>query len=258
MTSNKMPLVSIITPSYNSEDFISQTINSIINQTYTNWELLITDDCSTDETVAVITKYIFLDKRIKLYKLKNNLGSATARNNSISFSKGLFIAFCDSDDIWLPCKLDTQLQFMILNKISFCFTAYEVINDKGLPINILVDSKQNGFFTYNNMLKKKATLGCCTVMLKKTSFTGLLEMPNIRIGQDYAFWLKLLKNSNHFAYILPKVLSRYRISPNSISRNKFKKAKKQFFIYRKIENINFIKSIYYFLFYALRAIFRTS
>jgi glycosyltransferase involved in cell wall biosynthesis len=258
MKKSKSPLISIITPTYNSELYISKTIESIINQTYKNWELLITDDFSSDNTINIIESYISFDKRIKLFSLKKNSGSAEARNKSITNSSGDFLAFCDSDDIWLPSKLNTQLQFMILNKLSFCFTAYEIINYKGFPINISVDSKQHGFFTYNDMLKKKATLGCCTVMLKKKSFVGLLEMPNIRTGQDYAFWLKLLKYSNHFAYILPRVLSRYRISPNSISRNKFKKAKTQFYIYRKIENINFIKSIYYFFFYALRAIFRTS
>lgn len=258
MTSNKMPLVSIITPSYNSEDFISQTINSIINQTYINWELLITDDCSTDETVAVITKYIFLDKRIKLYKLKNNLGSATARNNSINNSSGEYIAFCDSDDLWYPNKLETQLQIMTNKNLAFCFTGYEIIDYKGMSLNITVDSTQSGSFSYSDMLKKKATIGCCTVMLHKMSFSGLLEMPNIRTGQDYAFWLKLLKHSNHFAYVLPKILSKYRITPNSISSNKFKKAKRQFYIYVAIEKVNFVMALYYFCFYAFRAMFRVS
>ena len=145
---------------------------------------------------------------------------------------------------------------MIQNNLSFCFTAYEIINHKGIPINITVDSTNSGFFTYSDMLKKKATLGCCTVMLRKKSFGGLLEMPNIRTGQDYAFWLKLLRNSNHYAHILPKLLSEYRISPNSISRNKFKKARRQLYIYINIEKINLLKSIYYFYFYAIRAIFR--
>ena len=93
-------------------------------------------------------------------------------------------------------------------------------------------------------------------MLKKKSFEGLLEMPNIRTGQDYAFWLKLLRNSNHYAHILPKLLSKYRISPNSISRNKFKKAKRQFLIYRRIEKINLLRSLYYFCFYVIRAVFK--
>ena len=171
-------------------------------------------------------------------------------------SSGEYLAFCDSDDIWKSNKLGTQLKFMMQKNISFCFFVYEIINDKGVPMDITVDSSQSGSFTYVDMLKKKATLGCCTVMLKKKSFEGLLEMPNIRTGQDYAFWLKLLKNSIHNAHILPKTLSEYRISIDSISRNKFKKAMRQFYIYGSIEKISLVKSLYYFSFYAFRALFR--
>jgi teichuronic acid biosynthesis glycosyltransferase TuaG len=250
------PLISIITPTYNSELYIAEMINSVISQTYKNWELVITDDCSDDETVSLIRNIMLYETRIKLFTLSKNSGSATARNNSMNNSSGEYFAFCDSDDLWREDKLETQMGFMIQNNLSFCFTAYEIINHKGIPINITVDSSNSGFFTYSDMLKKKATLGCCTVMLRKKSFGGLLEMPNIRTGQDYAFWLKLLKNSNHYAHILPKILSKYRISPNSISRNKFKKARSQFYIYTNIEEINLLKSIYYFCFYAIRAIYR--
>ena len=249
-------LISIITPTFNSELYIVEMINSIISQTYKNWELIITDDCSSDETVSLIRNMMLLEKRIKLFTLSINSGSAIARNNSINNSSGEYLAFCDSDDIWRENKLQSQIRFMIQHKLSFCFTAYDIIDHEGIPLNITVDSSQLGFFKYSDMLKKKATLGCSTVMLKKETYQDLLVMPNIRTGQDYAFWLKLLKNSNHHAYILPKILSKYRISPNSISRNKFKKAKRQLFIYRKIENINLLSSLYYFCFYAFRAVFR--
>ena len=256
MNKNKMPLVSIITPSYNSEKFISQTINSILNQTYSNWELLITDDCSSDGTVSLIRDIMVYEKRIKLFQLNNNSGSAIARNNSINNSSGEYIAFCDSDDLWYRNKLESQLQFMTKKNLSVCFTGYEIIDYKGMSLNITVDSTQSGSFTYSDMLKKKATIGCCTVMINKMSFSGLLKMPNIRTGQDYAFWLKLLKHSNHCVHVLPKLLSKYRISPNSISRNKFKKAKRQFYIYRRVEKVNFVMALYYFCFYAFRAMFR--
>ncbi len=255
---NNNPLISIITPAYNSELYILSMINSVISQTYTNWELLITDDCSNDETVSIVRTIMLNEKRIKLFTLSKNSGSAIARNNSINNSCGEFLAFCDSDDMWLENKLETQIGFMTQNNISFSFTAYEIINHKGIPLNITVDSSQFGFFKYSDMLKKKATLGCCTVMLKKETFQDLLVMPNIRTGQDYAFWLKLLKNSDQNAHILPKILSKYRISPNSISRNKFKKAKRQFLIYRHIEKINLVSSLYYFCFYLFRAVFRKS
>lgn len=249
-------LVSIITPTYNSSKYIRETIESVINQTYTNWELLITDDFSSDNTVKIVESYLRNDSRIKLFTLSKNSGPAIARNNSMNNSSGEYFAFCDSDDLWLENKLETQLGFMTQNNLSFCFTAYEIINHNGIPMSMTVDSSNSGVFTYSDMLKKRATLGCCTVMLRKKSFVGLLEMPNIRTGQDYAFWLKLLKNTNHHAHILPKILSKYRVSPNSISRNKLKKAMRQFYIYRNIEKINLLKSFYYFYFYAIRAVFR--
>jgi teichuronic acid biosynthesis glycosyltransferase TuaG len=251
-------LISIITPTYNSEEYIAFTIESILNQSYKNWELLITDDCSSDNTVSIINSFISKDDRIHLYQFDNNLGSAFARNNSIKLSKGNFIAFCDSDDIWDKTKLKKQVYFMKKNNISFSFTGYEIINKLGDSIGKTIDSAHKGSFSYKEMLSKKATLGCSTVILKKSSFNGLLVMPEIRTGQDYALWLKLLKNTNHQAYVLSEILSKYRISPNSISRNKFKKAKRQWFIYRQFENLNTFKTIYYFCFYAFRAVFKTS
>lgn len=249
-------LISIITPTYNSELYIYEMIMSVLRQSYENWELLITDDCSTDNTVSLIRELMVDEQRIKLFQLNVNSGSAIARNNSINNSSGEYLAFCDSDDLWYPNKLEIQLKYMTKNNISFCFTGYEIIDNKSTPLNITIDSTQSGFFTYSDMLKKKATLGCCTVMISTKSFSGLLEMPNIRTGQDYAFWIKLLKYSNHYAYVLPQILSKYRISPNSISRNKFKKAKRQFYIYRRIEKLNLLSSLYYFCFYTFRALFR--
>jgi|TARA_B110000914_G_scaffold209496_1_gene207900 teichuronic acid biosynthesis glycosyltransferase TuaG len=254
----KNELISIITPTYNSSKYLQDTIKSIISQTYEKWELIITDDCSTDETVAIIKTHILLDSRIKLYQLDKNSGSASARNNSIKFSKGVFLAFLDSDDLWEKDKLNKQLLFMKDNNFSFSFTGYSIINDLGIFKGETVDTKQIGSFSYKDMLAKKATLGCSTVMLYKKTFEGLLNMPLLRTGQDYAFWLKLLKNTNQKAHILPIALTQYRINPNSISRNKIKKAKRQWTIYRNNENLNLVKSSYYFCFYAFRAIFRTS
>jgi teichuronic acid biosynthesis glycosyltransferase TuaG len=251
-------LVSIITPSYNSEKFISETINSIINQTYANWELLITDDYSTDNTIEIVKSYVKNDSRIKLFKLEKNSGASVARNNSINNSKGKYIAFLDSDDLWEKNKLHEQVFFMKHNNIHLSFTAYIIIDEYGNSTGKTVDLSQKGSFSYKDMLAKKATLGCSTVMLYKKTFEGLLNIPLLRTGQDYAFWLKLLKNTNQKAHILSIALTQYRINPNSISRNKLKKAKRQWSIYRNNENLNFVKSLYYFCFYTFRAIFRTS
>ena len=119
----KDELVSIITPTYNSEKFISETINSVLNQTYTNWELLITDDCSTDKTVEIVESYVKKDCRIKFFSLKKNSGAAIARNNSIKNSKGRYISFLDSDDLWLKNKLELQINFM-KKGISFLVTLF--------------------------------------------------------------------------------------------------------------------------------------
>lgn len=194
------------------------------------------------------------DPRVKFFQNEENSGAAVSRNNSLAHAKGEFIAFIDSDDLWLPNKLQTQLGFMEDNKIDFCFTAYELINEQGLPLGKKVDAQQPGAFTYNDMLRKQATLGCSTVMLRKSAFEDI-TMPLLRTGQDYATWLKLLKTGKK-AHLLNEVLTSYRIMPNSISRNKFKKAKRQWQIYREVENLPLLKSAVCFCFYAWRAVFR--
>lgn len=247
--------VSIITPAYNAQKWILSTYQSIKNQTYQNWEWLVTDDFSTDETLAILKKLSIDDERVKCYQNSKNSGAAVSRNNSIMHSSGEFLAFIDSDDLWLPNKLEKQLAFMN-NKVDFSFTAYELIDNTELKLNKTVDSTQEGTFTYQDMLRKKATLGCSTVMLRKKSFNDI-SMPLIRTGQDYALWLKLLKTGVN-AYILPEILTQYRILPDSISRNKIKKSKRQWQIYRQIENLDIINSSVNFCFYAFRAVFRKS
>lgn len=249
-------LVSVIMPSYNSASTIGKSIESIINQTYHDWELLITDDCSTDDTINIATTYAQKDSRIKIFTNEKNSGAAVSRNNSIKHSTGVFLAFLDSDDIWLPHKLENQTNFMSSHeKIVFSFTAYALIDDAGQRIGKTVDMQGEGLhFSYSDMLRKKATLGCSTVMLRKLSFDDI-SMPLIRTGQDYALWLKLLKTGKD-AHLLNQVLTEYRILPNSISRNKFKKCKRQWQIYREIEKLSLPAASISFTFYAWRAVFR--
>ena len=249
-------LVSIIMPSYNSALTIGESIESVQSQTYEKWELLITDDCSNDETVEIVRQYAEKDPRIKLFQNKENSGAAVSRNLSLSHSTGEFVAFLDSDDLWLPNKLEKQIDFMLNEKkVDFTFTAYSLIDAFGRHSNKVVDLQGNNLsFTYKDMLRKKATLGCSTVIFKKSAFKDY-SMPLIRTGQDYALWLKLLKSGKQ-VYLLNEVLTYYRILPYSISRNKFKKCKRQWQIYRYIEQLGFIDSLISFLFYAWRAIFR--
>lgn len=250
------PLVSIIMPSYNSAATIGETINSIQRQTYRNWELLVTDDCSVDSTKSIIETLCLKDERIKFYENKKNSGAAISRNNSLRVACGEFIAFLDSDDLWEETKLEDQLSWMLENEhISFSFTAYQLINENGDNLNKVVDLQGHGkSFTYQDMLFKKATLGCSTVILRKNAFKEI-QMPLIRTGQDYALWLKLLKTGTK-AYLYNKVLTKYRILPGSISRNKFKKTKRQWQIYRELERLPFWYAVVCFISYGWRAVNR--
>lgn len=250
---NSNPLVSIITPSYNSLPYIQQTVRAIQAQSHSNWELLITDDASTDDTVSFIQSAAAADPRIRLFQLPENSGAAVARNKSIQLAAGDFVAFCDADDLWHPSKLEKQLAFMD-ETIDFSFTAYELIDPHGKRLHQVVDGAQNGSIGYRNMLRKRATMGCSTVLLRRNAFPDL-TMPIIRTGQDYALWLKLLKPGTR-AHAFPEVLTQYRILPGSISRNKIKKAKRQWQIYRQVEHLRLADAFICFCFYAWRAVFR--
>lgn len=250
----KKNLVSIVTATYNSSNELSATYSSILKQSTQNWEWIITDDCSTDTTLELLKNIEAKDDRVKIYKNNINAGAAVSRNNSLTHVRGEFVAFIDSDDLWLESKLKKQIEFMEDNNIDFSFTAYELIDGKGSKLGKQVDTHLFGFITYEDMLKKKATLGCSTVMLRRSAFDDI-SMPLLRTGQDYATWLKLLKTGKN-AYPLTDVLTQYRILPNSISRNKAKKAKRQWQIYREVEKLSFFKSLACFFFYAWRAVFR--
>lgn len=247
-------LVSIITPTYNSSDFIRDTYQSLLDQTYSNWEWIITDDCSADDTVDIVNKISHHDHRVSLAVNDINLGAAVTRNNSLRRAKGEFIAFIDSDDLWSYKKLESQIKFMNSNKVDFSFTSYELVDSNGHKLNRYVDTHEIPFVTYEDMLRKKATLGCSTVMLRRSAFDKI-EMPLIRTGQDYGLWLSLLKLGGK-AYLIPNSFTKYRILPNSISRNKLNKARRQWEIYRDIEGLSLTKSIECFFWYATRAIFR--
>lgn len=245
--------VSIITPAFNAEKWIYETYLSIKNQTYSNWEWLVTDDCSTDNTLSILNELSQQDSRIKVFRNVENSGAAASRNLSIENASGEFLAFLDSDDVWMPTKIEKQLDFMS-SGIDFSFTAYELIDEHKDQLLKTVDSTQKGTFSYRDMLRKKATMGCSTVIIRRSGFDDI-TMPLIRTGQDYALWLKLLRTGKD-AHILSDILTQYRILPDSISRNKIKKAKLQWEIYRRIEKLNLMDSMVCFYFYAYRAIFR--
>lgn len=244
-------LVSIITPSFNSVNYICHTIESILNQGYTNWELIIVDDCSTDNSREVIQSYVNQDSRIKLICLKQNSGAAVARNTGIENAIGRFIAFLDSDDTWHPEKLEQQVSFMLKNDYAFTYTQYHQVNENGDTVGELYFPLRTN---YRNLLKT-CVIGCLTAMYD-THKIGKVYFPLIRKRQDFALWLKILKQVD-YAYCVPQDLASYTVRSDSISANKWKAAQYNWRLYRNIEKLNIFSSIYYFLNYAIRGILRT-
>ncbi|HLR43164.1 MAG TPA: glycosyltransferase family 2 protein [Pseudogracilibacillus sp.] len=242
---SKEPLVSVITPAYNAARFIGETIQSVIDQTYNNWEMLIVDDKSTDETVEIVQQYMNKDKRIKLIVLDENSGSAIARNTAMDKASGKFMAFLDSDDLWMPEKLTKQVAFMEDNGIAFSFTKYVRMQEDGRLTNAVTEAPKT--VTYDRLMKQ-CVIGCLTVMLDRERI-GNERMINIRTRQDYAFWLALLRKG-HLAYGMDEVLAKYRLVENSISSDKVKAAKQNWKLYHDIEDHSFIKAAWYFAHYA--------
>lgn len=244
------PLVSIITSVYNSEKYINETIKSVLWQTYKNFEMILVDDCSTDNSLNVIQPFIEQDSRIKLIQLPENSGAAVARNAAIEAARGQYIAFLDSDDIWLPDKLQKQLNFMEKNNYPFVFSAYDKIDNKGEIFgHVGVPNK----VSYIDILKT-CSIGCLTVVYDTECF-GKVYMPLIRKRQDFGLWLRLLKKTN-YAYGLNETLAQYRVHSDSISANKVNAAIFTWCLYRDIEQLNIAKSLYYFIHYAVRGFFR--
>lgn len=242
---NKQELVSIITANYNCEKFIDDTVTSVLNQTYQNWEMIIVDDESSDKSVEMIHKYVEKNSRIKLIQLKKNSGAAVARNRAIEAAKGRFIAFLDSDDLWTTDKLEKQISFMLNNNYDFTYTNYDLIDENSIRYGKTFIAKTES--TYHDLLAT-CSIGCLTVIYD-TKKLGKVYMPLILKRQDYGLWLKILKQIEK-AYCLNESLAIYRIRNNSISSNKFKAASYQWKIYREIEKLSILKSSYYFMYYA--------
>ena len=243
-------LVSIITPSYSSEKFISATIESVLNQTYKNWEMIIVDDCSPDNSNEIIESYMKKDSRIKLIKLEKNSGPAVARNRAIEEAKGRYIAFLDADDLWISDKLEKQIDFMQKNDLIFTYSAYKLIDEND---NYLGEFIPPEIVSYYSILKTNP-IGCLTAIYD-TQKLGKICMPNVLKRQDYGLWLKILKKIKQTKGIL-EPLAIYRLRKNSVSSNKFKAAQYQWKIYREVEKLNVLKSIYYFTHYAIKGILK--
>jgi len=233
-------LVSIITPSHNASEFISDSIESVLAQTYEDWEMIIVDDLSTDDSVEKIESYCNKDSRIKLIKLQKNSGAGVARNRAIKESKGDMIAFLDADDLWMPQKLEKQLAYMKLHNLAFTYSSYHVIDEEN---NNLTTFYTKPSVTYDSLLKT-CSVGCLTAVYDVNKL-GKIYMPDMKRRQDYALWLDIFKRIE-YAKGLDEPLASYRVGHTSISSNKFKTALWQWKTYRDIEKLSLAKSIYYF------------
>lgn len=244
-------LVSIIMPVYNSSKYLQSSVQSVISQSYPNWELIIINDCSTDESEAIIQSLAKKDYRIKSLKLNVNSGVAKARNVGIALAKGRFLAFLDSDDLWHPEKLTKQVNFMLEKDLVFTHTSYQLITDSGKKKKI-VESKYNEL-NFKKMLGANQ-IGCLTVMIDLSKIAKPV-FPSIR-HEDYALWLEIL-NKNHIkANLLKETLAYYRITPGSVSRNKIKSILWVWNIYHNYLKINTFKSSYLMLVFIKNMIYK--
>ena len=243
--------VSIITPSWNSEKYIAKTIDSVQKQSYTEWEMVIVDDCSTDSTCRIVEEYMQKDSRIRLIRQEKNMGAGAARTRGMREATGRFIAYLDADDLWKPDKLKKQLAFMLKKKAGFSCASYEVINNEGMPvgkdIHMLPALDYKGFLT-NNLLQ---TVGI--MVDTKIVDRELLVMPNMRRRQDAATWLQVLR-AGHTCYGIYEILAEYRRTANSLSSNKVKASYGVWRLYRDVEKLSLPFSIYCFVRYAILAV----
>lgn len=231
-------LVSIIMPSYNTSQYIAETIQSVIDQSYQNWELIIVDDCSTDNTDYVVSK--INDQRITFLKNKKNSGAAVSRNRALREAKGKWIAFLDSDDLWKPDKLEKQIQFMKKNNYSFSYTNYEEIDVNGNDTYVKVTGPKRitktGMFNY-------CWPGCLTVMYDASKI-GLIQIHDIKKNNDYAMWLKVCQKAD--CYLLDEYLAKYRKGRSgSISTHSIKTMISWHYkLYRETEEMGAVKSLF--------------
>ena len=232
-------LVSIITPSFNSEKFISQTIYSVLNQTHQNWELLIIDDCSTDETFSIISNFAYQDSRIKIFKLDKNSGAGVARNFAIQQASGNYIAFLDADDLWKPEKLEKQIGFMEEQKIPFTFSFYETIDEAG--------NLRNETITTPLKISYKQLYYCNWIGnltgIYSVDFFGRIPISTIKKRQDWMLWLQIVKQIE-IAIPVAESLAYYRVRHDSISASKWKLITFNFKVYRNFHQRNFIAACF--------------
>ena len=231
-----MDLVSVIIPYYKKKEYIISSVNSVLNQTYKNLEIIIIYDDLNKEDLNLLKKIKKKDKRIKIYINKKNLGAGRSRNKGIKLSKGIFVAFLDSDDLWKKNKLKKQIFFMKKNGINASHTSYTIINSN----NKIIGSRNAKDMSYK-LLLKSCDIGLSTVVLKKEIITSKIKFANIKTKEDYVLWLKITFNNNKI-FALKDNLTKWRKLEDSLSSSKLQKIYDGYLVYRKYMNFNLLKS----------------
>lgn len=244
-------LVSIITPTYNCGKFIGRTIESVQKQSYENWEMIIVDDCSKDNTKEIVEEYMKNDSRIKYHILEKNSGAAVARTTAMALAQGKYMAFLDSDDIWKSDKLEKQLAYMKEKDINFSCTAYEQIDEEDNKLGRVIKTVKK---TDYNRLLLDCPVGNSTVMYNVEKM-GKFAVPNIRKRNDDALWLQMLKKEKYI-WGMNEVLMEYRVRENSISSNKLSLIKYHWQLYREIEHLNVLRSAFHVGYWCFLKVFK--
>jgi teichuronic acid biosynthesis glycosyltransferase TuaG len=242
-----MPLVSIITPSWNVERLIGETIASVQAQTFRDWELLIADDCSTDQTPAIVSHHAEQDPRIRLIRQPRNGGPALARQAAIDHAGGRYLAFLDSDDLWLPSKLERQVAFADAKRAALSYTAFRRIDETNATTGRLIEVPAS--LSYEQLLKN-TSIATLTAMVNR-DISGPVAMTNEGYD-DFCLWLSILRRG-HIAFGLNEDLARYRVRGSSVSSRPVRSAKWVWRIYRDVEHLSLVKSSWCFAHWGARA-----
>jgi len=244
------PLVSVIMPAYNCADFIGTTLDSVIAQTYKNWEVIVVDDCSTDHTEEVVRSYLELHPRIRYCRLEKNSGPAVARNKAVNMAEGQYLAFLDSDDVWFPEKLEKQIRFMDEKGYTFTCTGYNKIDEQGKSLGRVIGARPVS--DYEVMLRRNP--GNSTVVYDAKAL-GKFLIPKIKKRNDYIMWLQVIKKAKYL-YGIQQTLGSHRIRTGSLSRNKASLVYYHWKVYRQFEGLPILKSAYLVFYWVVATLFR--
>ncbi|ABV86738.1 glycosyltransferase family 2 protein [Shewanella pealeana] len=248
MSDPNSPLISIVMPLFNVEKYVEESIDSVVNQSYSNWELLLVDDCSTDDTCKIIESKFSTDSRIKLFHNEMNSGAGVSRNVGLANSSGIYIAFLDSDDLWCDNKLKLQVSFMLNNKAAISHTSYSFINELGIDIpGRVTASKVLDLDSY----MRTTEIGMSTSLICRTT-VGDFTFDSMRTRQDTKLWLTLL-GRGFVSKGLNEQLVKYRARDGQISKNKLAAARTTLKVYLSVKEISVARRLLNFSYYCINA-----